>query len=553
MTVNTIYRGVQGNSSAQFAIGDAFTTAQNNDDSLNITKPERITNVAALRLLDKTKINSAETNGYYTAGDGGHGEYWYDATDTTTADNSFTVIVGADGARWKLLSEDGEVNVKSFGAVGDGVTDDSVAIQAALNSGTLSVVIPDGTFLCDNLLMPATFGFVLRGNGVSSRLKQKSSANPLIRWSTASINYTEGYIKDLAFIGTNGGNNTINTAGVGGLTLQNLYFTDVPTGYSSVYVNGAAATYVHDTRLKNIQIYSNLAGSAGIRFGALVADTTLDGFVMNGGFTTDYCLLFDSGAVTVRVNNSHPYNAKINVMKMSGSNTNCGFTGVTFDNALSDIIHITSGSLNIFSNCHIQAVKSGYSGVILVNSSNNTLSNTMFDGAVGSLSCAVETGTSNGNIIVGGNINLAINFATPFSLIGAESYAKGLNGYADFGLMYSFTGCTSTAQAQNTTQFLGANGGQAAMNNTAFLVPHSTLVKTAYIAVVSTPAVGQTFTFNLKNGSTTIGTLVVSNGGFGGTITSNTAVSAYSQISIESIFSATSGSSDVRYSINMLS
>ena len=136
--------------------------------------------------------------------------------------------------------------------------------------------------------------------------------------------------------------------------------------------------------------------------------------------------------MTVRVSNSHPYNAKINVMKMSGSNTNCGFTGVTFDNALSDIIHITSGSLNIFSNCHIQAVKSGYSGVILVNSSNNTLSNTMFDGAVGSLSCAVETGTSNGNIIVGGNINLAINFATPFSLIGAGSYAKGLNGYAEF-------------------------------------------------------------------------------------------------------------------------
>ncbi len=55
MTISTIYRGVQGNSSAQFAIGDAFTTAQNNDDSLNITKPERITNVAALRCLTNPK------------------------------------------------------------------------------------------------------------------------------------------------------------------------------------------------------------------------------------------------------------------------------------------------------------------------------------------------------------------------------------------------------------------------------------------------------------------------------------------------------------------
>jgi hypothetical protein len=78
MTVNNIYRGIPGDSSAQFNIGDAFTTAQNNDDSLNASKAENVNSVAALRLLDKTKISSAETKGYYTAGGGGAGSYWYD-------------------------------------------------------------------------------------------------------------------------------------------------------------------------------------------------------------------------------------------------------------------------------------------------------------------------------------------------------------------------------------------------------------------------------------------------------------------------------------------
>jgi hypothetical protein len=42
---------------------------------------------------------------------------------------------------------DRSVNVREFGAVGDGVTDDRAAIQAALDSGASEVVVPVGTYV----------------------------------------------------------------------------------------------------------------------------------------------------------------------------------------------------------------------------------------------------------------------------------------------------------------------------------------------------------------------------------------------------------------------
>ena len=45
-------------------------------------------------------------------------------------------------------------NIKDFGAVGDGVTDDSVAIQAAFDSGSLNVLVPEGTYIISVALVP---------------------------------------------------------------------------------------------------------------------------------------------------------------------------------------------------------------------------------------------------------------------------------------------------------------------------------------------------------------------------------------------------------------
>jgi hypothetical protein len=75
-----------------------------------------VNSIAALRLTSKLLYSYVSTLGYYSPGDGGHSTYRYDSTDLVSADNGFTVIVGADGGRWKIVQV-GTLNVKQAGAI----------------------------------------------------------------------------------------------------------------------------------------------------------------------------------------------------------------------------------------------------------------------------------------------------------------------------------------------------------------------------------------------------------------------------------------------------
>lgn len=92
-----------------------------------------VDNVSALRVIDPADHEYVQTKGYHTPQDGGAGMYYYDAADTTTPEDGGLVIVGNTGARWKLI-HNGEVYAEQFGARGDGVNDDRVQLQAAINS-----------------------------------------------------------------------------------------------------------------------------------------------------------------------------------------------------------------------------------------------------------------------------------------------------------------------------------------------------------------------------------------------------------------------------------
>jgi hypothetical protein len=72
------------------------------------------------------------------------------------------------------------VSVKDFGAVGDGVTDDTAAIQDALNYSKY-VEAPEGTYRLDGYIeIPANTALVLKNANLQRLSSQSSSTDPLV-------------------------------------------------------------------------------------------------------------------------------------------------------------------------------------------------------------------------------------------------------------------------------------------------------------------------------------------------------------------------------------
>lgn len=143
-----------------------------------------VDSIAALRALSHSTYTRVFVTGYYTAHDGGGGAYQYDPNDTTSADNGGTVIVAADGGRWKLQLT-GPVSAKQFGARGNGTAgqnvgnDDTTALQNWLSalSPTLSGYLSAGVYNTSATLTRVASSISINTDG---------AANTIINWIGAA-------------------------------------------------------------------------------------------------------------------------------------------------------------------------------------------------------------------------------------------------------------------------------------------------------------------------------------------------------------------------------
>lgn len=128
--------------------------------------------IAALKAVVVTNISTGAAItllGNLSVGDGGGGVFIYDST-SVAANNNGTIIQPTAGAgRW-LRDFSGEINAQWFGATGDGATDDTVALQAALNavgnSGTLYIPATADYYVFSSLSFSNSNGRVtIRGDG----------------------------------------------------------------------------------------------------------------------------------------------------------------------------------------------------------------------------------------------------------------------------------------------------------------------------------------------------------------------------------------------------
>lgn len=124
------------------------------------------TDIASLRLSDPTADQNVVVEGYYAAGDGGGGDFYWDSTSTAT-DNNGTIIkvTAVTTGRWIRLYS-GAINVKWFGAKGDGVTDDTTTIQEALTfGGVLDFVENEVYKITSTLNIVQSGNRIINGNG----------------------------------------------------------------------------------------------------------------------------------------------------------------------------------------------------------------------------------------------------------------------------------------------------------------------------------------------------------------------------------------------------
>lgn len=201
-------------------------------------------------------------------------------------------------------------NVKDYGAIGDGVADDTDAIMTALNQGGITF-FPAGTYLHSGLVLASGAHLMGIGSGgyvknyapayqpsvpsdKRSTLKLKSGAN--VHSITIPSGVSHGLIEHLEI----DGNKANQTSGSGyGICLNNAtYPEEAQWKFNKVYV--------HDARAHGLYIGANRQGcitTQSVYFSCGVSDSTSgSGIVIAGTDTTvDACLVGVSWSDSIKI------------------------------------------------------------------------------------------------------------------------------------------------------------------------------------------------------------------------------------------------------------
>ena len=178
------------------------------------------------------------------------------------------------------------VSVKDFGAVGDGVTDDTAAIQAAINyvaSNGGVLTLPSGTYMSDSLQVTPTASFKINGTGTIK--KRTNAANNMlqIQGTTLPISVT-GITLDGDFTTHSEGGQGLVGYNISNMIVDNVTVTDVKNSGVIIYTDGT----IHEN---NIVRNCTVNGEAHIKNGLLIVDCKNSGIENSSVFNvTEFAL-----------------------------------------------------------------------------------------------------------------------------------------------------------------------------------------------------------------------------------------------------------------------
>lgn len=295
------------------------------------------------------------------------GIFQYDPTDTTSSDNGGTIIVGADGRRWKR-NYDGSVNVVWFGADNNGIVDSTYAIQSALNVGK-DVFIQYGDYVIDPLTGVSLVSNqkITMENGAVLRCAPSDSA------AVYSVIKVLGVSNVLIQGGTIVGDRTthIGTAGESGMGIyiansSNVTVRDVQTVNcwgDGIYVGGTGTTgKCTNVLIENVKSYNNR------RQGLTIA--AADGVLVDGGWFTNTNGVAPEAGIDIE-----PNPGKGEVSNVVVRNANCDGNngcGIAVSQTICNNVKLIE---NTVTNNGLNGIQSAYIGSDLLISGNTVTGN----------------------------------------------------------------------------------------------------------------------------------------------------------------------------------
>lgn len=314
----------RGGATAVTSLGGRVMKAQRSLPGATITVYQTgtstlVTLYSSAALAAKTNPFPADTNGYgeFFAADGCYDIKIEAAADLINSLPPVTRTISYVCRRGSLVST--EHNIKDYGAIGDGTTDDSAAILAAVTAaGNDDVVAPEGTFIVNQAF---TLGGNLRcASSILTTFKVKNSSS----FTNADNNYlftaaTGTVIENCKFDGNKANNSQkrITAVNIGGstsaVTVRNSVFTNFPAYH--VPASGVTGdVYAGDG------IYISSSGSSFRIESCNFASNERSGMVVARGsdLTIDKCLFDGNGTFAVDI---EPDNDVSRVLRVTISNS----------------------------------------------------------------------------------------------------------------------------------------------------------------------------------------------------------------------------------------
>ena len=201
---------------------------------------------------------TAQTLGYYAPNDGGAGTYIIRAKQESDVDDGGSLHELTSGLVAELVVENGTVNVKQFGAKGDGVSNDKEKVQIAINYSN-NVEFPEAVFLIDGQLNLRD-GTHLFGDGTLA-LPQINMNNNTDVSGISIIPPNDGRLAHLFDIGKFSGGDTSsygsgNNIKIHDITINATYSVS-NTDIFYIHLGDEALEYCYNIHLNNIHYKGN--------------------------------------------------------------------------------------------------------------------------------------------------------------------------------------------------------------------------------------------------------------------------------------------------------